>query len=294
MDFGKTVIETLKTRGNYKTFLKAVQVSGAQLTQDKQTARGYPSTAINKSTIFAPNDAAFSRLPPGFLEDLLERDRTELKMFVEHHTLPGKYMTMKKITGTGYWEFVPGGALEYEGLGPIVRVGNRMVVIESSNIECDNGIIHTLEGVIIPKWWKSPTTQVSTPKNVEGSTVTTYYGKQMGGVETGQRQRDAGLPSTTGGRRAMGLMKQLPFWMYGPPFNAAYQEDYEPISIAYPDVASIDYQIMPPGSVIVTPDSVNASEIAPVSGYSKYIGKTKRNKEGSALSDYSTKLPPGR
>ena len=75
--------------------------------------------------------------------------------------------------------------------------------------------------------------------------------------------------------------------MYGPPFNAAYQEDYEPISIAQPDVAAVDYQLMPPGSVIVTPDSVNADELNPVSGYSKYIGKTKRCVEGAGLSEYS-------
>jgi hypothetical protein len=79
---------------------------------------------------------------------------------------------------------------------------------------------------------------------------------------------------------------------YGPPYNAAKQEDYEPISIAGESFASseIDYQLFPPGTVVVVPDSVNANELNPISGMSKYIGNTKRLVEGSGQSDYSTKL----
>lgn len=86
----------------------------------------------------------------------------------------------------------------------------------------------------------------------------------------------------------MGLISQLPFWQYGPPFNAAKQEGYEPISIAVPECgASVDYQVMPPGTVIVTPDEVSAAKLSPSSGMSKYICKTQRLVEGDALNTYS-------
>lgn len=269
--------ETLRDAGNFKTLLKVVDVSGARIS----------GVGAGKTTLFAPNDAAFARMGTGVVQRLLEGDKGELRRIVEHHTVPGRYMTTKKLTGVGYWEGVEGGSLEYEGLGPIVRIGRSRVLLESSNLECDDGIIHVLESVIIPKWFQVRPDPVDSGKRVSGSTVTTYFGNKTGGVSSSQRERNATLPGTVGGRKAMGLIKQLPFWMYGPPFNAAYQEDYEPISIAQPTGAAVDYQLMPPGSVIVTPDSVNAGELNPVSGYSKYIGNTKKCVEGAGQSDYS-------
>lgn len=277
MTLGKTMTETLRAAGNFKTFLKVIEKCGARIS----------GVGGGRTTLFAPNDAAFARMGPGVLRTLLEGDMGELKRFVEHHTLPGRYYTTKVLKGVGFWEGVEGGCLEYEGLGPIVRVGKSRVLLESSNKECDDGIIHVLESPIIPKWLQVKPDAVDTGVWVGDSTIKSYYGNKTGGEAPSQRERNAGLPGTVGGRKAMGLIKQLPFWMYGPPFNAAYQEDYEPISIAQPEGASVDYQVMPPGTVIVTPDSVNSNDLNPVSGYSKYIGNTKRCVEGAAQSDYS-------
>lgn len=72
------------------------------------------------------------------------------------------------------------------------------------------------------------------------------------------------------------------------PYNCAPQEDYEPISIAAPSPGiGVDYQLMPPGTVIVEPDSVNANELNPISGMSKYIGNTKKQVGDKVESDYS-------
>lgn len=181
--------------------------------------------------------------------------------------MPNRILTTKQLRGRGFWEDTWGGPLGYEGIGPIVRVGNARVVMGSSNDECDNGTIHTIDAVLNKRMVKEQgIAQTYTPsvKQFGESNVQTLYPRAMPSREQ-WRGSGAALPATAGGRKAMGLVKHLPFWMYGPPFCANKQGDYEPISVAVLERAGVDYQLMP------------------VSGMSRYIGKTKRLVEG----DYS-------
>lgn len=282
MGYNNTIHENLKAAGVFKTLIAAAAASDA-----------YGAGTKGNFMVFAPSDAAFARLRPGTLEALLAPGKeATLRAIVKRHVVPGNVLTLQKMKGVGYFEGVEGGPLPYEALGGVIRVGNALVQQDRSNIECSNGIIHVIDSVLVP-----PSV---TPAGVfagyqpakpalSDSVAETYYAQPSTTMALGSaRARGASTaPGTTSGRKAMGLVKQLPFWAYGPPYNAAYQEDYEPISIAAPDVAAIDYQVFPPGSVVVVPDSVNAGELNPVSGYSKYIGKTKRNVEGAAISEYS-------
>ena len=275
MIFGKSIKQTLEFSGNYTTLLSLASAAGVDLD-------------VSNCTLFAPNNDAFSRLRPGYIDWLLENPE-QAKAVLLRHVLPDQVLTTKQIKGCGFWESIPGGPLAYEGLGAIVRVGNARVINESSNNECDNGTIHTIDTILIAPNVKYPSVEQYYEPSVKmggDSTVESVYPVLQRGYEQ-KRAVGATLPSTTGGRKAMGLISQLPFWMYGPPFNAAKQEDYEPISIAQPDVSSVDYQVLPPGSVIVTPDEVSAAKLSPVSGMSKYIGQTKRLVEGDGQSDYS-------
>lgn len=274
MTWGKTFTESLELSGNYKCLLGLVKACRIDLDS-------------MQGTLFAPDDNAFARLKPGTLEAWYKKLDVASAM-VTHHFVPGEPMTLAKIKGVGYWENTTGGPLSYEGLGGVVRVGGVLVLQDPSNRECSNGIIHRIESILTPAGVKPAGVSAGyTPSvpTIGDSVIESVYPKPV--PINPRATQAAALPSTTGGRKAMGLMRQLPFWMYGPPFNAAVQEDYEPISIAQPEGASVDYQLMPPGSVIVTPDSVNANELNPVSGMSKYIGKTKKQVEGSGLSDYS-------
>lgn len=268
--------QSLEFAQNFKTLLALADAAGVDLD-------------VSNCTLFAPNDYSFSRLRPGLVDELLARPE-DARAVLLRHILPGRVLTSKQIKGCGFWEDVPGGPLGYEGIGPIVKIGNARLILESSDNECDNGTIHTIDTVL-----SCPTVklsgvagyyQPSIPSFGE-STIASIYPSKQDGV-TQRRAVNATLPSTTGGRKAMGLVSQLPFWQYGPPYNAAKQEESEPISIAQPEAAvGIDYQVMPPGTVIVTPDEVSAAKLLPVSGMSKYIGKTQRLVEGDGLSDYS-------
>lgn len=282
MAYGNTIHENLKAAGAFKTLIAAAAASAA-----------YGAGTKGDFMVFAPSDAAFARLRPGTLEALLAPGKeATLRAIVKRHVVPGKVLTLQKMKGVGYFEGVEGGPLPYEALGGVIRVGNALVEQNRSNIECSNGIIHVIDSVLVPPGVTPAGVfagyQPAKPA-LSDSVAETYYAQPSTTMALGSaRARGASTaPGTTSGRKAMGLVKQLPFWAYGPPYNACYQEDYEPISIAAPDVAAIDYQVFPPGSVVVVPDSVNAGELNPVSGYSKYIGKTKRNVEGAGISEYS-------
>lgn len=278
MQLGQTVKESLISAKIYKTLIQLADAAGVDLD-------------VSNCTVFAPSDATFARTRPGFVANLLACP-ADAAAVLARHILPGRVLTSKQIQGSGFWDGVLGGPLPYEGIGPIVRVGNARILSESCDNECDNGIIHTIDSVIATPMYKPQgvaQTYVPSVKAFSDSTVESVY--PVGPSSTvSARASGACLPSTTGGRKAMGLIKQLPFWQYGPPFNAAKQEDYEPISIAQPEGSSVDYQLMPPGTVVVTPDETSAEKLLPVSGMSKYIGKTKRLVEGDGLSDYS-RLP---
>lgn len=263
---GKTIKETLVEMRVYSTLIQLAEVGGVDLD-------------VSNCTVFPPTDTAFARKQPGFVHNLMQ-DPAAARAVVLRHILPGSVLTSKQIRGSGFWENILGGPLGYQAVGPQIKIGNIPIINETCDNECIGGTIHPINGVISTPLYK--------PQG-----VAEYYFPDPPSVPalSGQEQRRAlgaaSSPSTVGARKAMGLIKQMPFWMYGPPFNAAKQEDFEPISIAQPDVAFVDYSRMPLGSVVVVPDEVEGAKLNPVSGYSKYFGQTKKCVEGDALSDYS-------
>nr|ATG31135.1 LR9 [Griffithsia pacifica]5Y6P_ka Chain ka, LR9 [Griffithsia pacifica]5Y6P_kb Chain kb, LR9 [Griffithsia pacifica] len=273
MTFGQTVKETLESNPRYGNLVKLAAAGGVDL-------------EVSNCTVFAPTNGALS----GERYDELLADPVAARNVVLRHILPDQVLTSKAIKGCSFWDSLPGGPLPYEGIGPVVKIAGVRLLNESSDDECDNGTIHVIDGIIsTPLAKPTPFAGVFEPSvpmlESRDDIATAVYPPVTPDVR--RAFGAASAPSTVGGRKAMGLIKQLPFWMYGPPFNASKQEDFEPISIANPDVSSVDYQLMPPGSVIVQPDEVSAAKMLPVSGMSKHIGKTKRLVEGDGLSDYS-------
>lgn len=229
------------------------------------------SAKAGGATVFAPVDSAFTGLSAG-VSSLLEENSPGVLL---RHVVPGVSLTLGDMAamGSGFWDSVPGGPLSFEAAGVVTpRIGGVPMPADGAKDDvCDNGVIHSMDCLIsdISRDQIIPTYKVPLPTPAPPKVA----------VNTAQTARARGAAtsvSSVGGRKAMGLLKQLPFYMYGPPFNAAKQEEFEPISIAQPEGASVDYQLMPPGSVYVQPDSVNAAELNPVSGMSKYIGQTKQ------------------
>lgn len=235
MVYGKTMKESMKESCNFKQLLALAEHVGLDL------------DAV-EGTLFAPDDNAFNRLKAGTLKAWYANP-VVAKAILSHHFLPAQVLTLAEIKNSGFWESTTGGPLSYENILGNVKIGGANLVLESSNKECSNGIYHVIDSIRTPMGVKKAGIAQGWIPSIPSASFTEtivnslYPAKPMKSLRTVEA---AAYPSTVGGRKAMGLIKQLPFWMYGPPFNAATQEDYEPISIAAPSPGiGVDYQLMP-------------------------------------------------
>jgi uncharacterized surface protein with fasciclin (FAS1) repeats len=134
-----TIVDVAINAGTFKTLVAAVQ------------AAGLVDTLIGAGpfTVFAPNDEAFAKLPKGTVEALL-KDIPKLKNILLYHVVSGKVMS--KDVKTGPVKTVSGNSanLKVSGLfTKTVMIDNAKVI--KADILAENGVIHVIDNVIIPK-----------------------------------------------------------------------------------------------------------------------------------------------
>jgi uncharacterized surface protein with fasciclin (FAS1) repeats len=136
----KNIVETAIDAENFTTLVKAVQAAGLV-----ETLSG-----PGPFTVFAPTDAAFSKLPSGVLDSVL-KDKEELTKILTYHVASGKYTASaaKKMKAI---PTVQGQSLKVE----VHHLFHRGVKINDAevihpDIECTNGLIHVIDSVLMPK-----------------------------------------------------------------------------------------------------------------------------------------------
>ena len=136
----KNIVETAIDGENFTTLVKAVQAA------DLVDTLSGPGAL----TVFAPTDAAFSKVPSGVLDSVL-KDKKELTKLLKYHVLSGKYMAsdVKKLKSI---ETLQGQSVKIE----VHRLFHRGVKIDDAqvihpDIECTNGVIHVIDSVLMPK-----------------------------------------------------------------------------------------------------------------------------------------------
>lgn len=130
-----TLLQTADQEGNFKTFLQAVRTAGLESTLNDK----------GPITLFAPNDAAFAKRPKAKFKTLMANP-AELKKVLSYHIYPGKITQadvsagkVKSLEGADLMLSVTDG----------VKVDNIKVV--GDEINADNGVIHIMSAVLIPK-----------------------------------------------------------------------------------------------------------------------------------------------
>jgi uncharacterized surface protein with fasciclin (FAS1) repeats len=101
-------------------------------------------------TVFAPTDDAFKQLPAGELDDLLKpENKAKLKKILTYHVIAKKVMSADLAGKSLEEKTVEGGMLKIDATGMGVKVGEGMV--ETPDVMADNGVIHIVDTVLIPK-----------------------------------------------------------------------------------------------------------------------------------------------
>jgi uncharacterized surface protein with fasciclin (FAS1) repeats len=131
------IVDTAVGAGSFTTLVAAVQAAGL----DETLASGGPFT------VFAPTDEAFAKLPAGTVEGLLA-DKDKLTAVLTYHVVSGKVMAADVVSLTEA-PTVQGQNINIDASNGGVRINDASVV--QTDIECDNGVIHVIDSVILPQ-----------------------------------------------------------------------------------------------------------------------------------------------
>ncbi len=103
-------------------------------------------------TVFAPTDAAFDKLPPGTVNDLLKpENKGQLARILKYHVISGQSLTSAQInamTLPAKLEMLEGDAITVSKDGDNLKVNDATVVL--TDVMATNGIIHAIDTVLMP------------------------------------------------------------------------------------------------------------------------------------------------
>ena len=131
----KDIVDTAVAAGSFKTLATALQAAGLV---DTLKGKG-------PFTVFAPTDEAFAKVPKADLDALL-KDKAKLTAVLTYHVVPGKVMAAD--VKAGKVKTVQGSEITVTTAGG-VKVDAANVV--KTDIAADNGVIHVIDSVIMPK-----------------------------------------------------------------------------------------------------------------------------------------------
>jgi uncharacterized surface protein with fasciclin (FAS1) repeats len=129
------LVEKSASATNLRIFSAALKASGL----DESLKSGGPYT------VFAPDDGAFSKLPPGSW-DALSKDKARLASILSHHIIPGRMLVT---------EVKPGKTGTLQGEPLTLKSDNGKVTVDQANViesdvAADNGVIHVIDTVVMP------------------------------------------------------------------------------------------------------------------------------------------------
>jgi uncharacterized surface protein with fasciclin (FAS1) repeats len=129
------IVDTAVAAGSFKTLATALTAAGLI-----DTLKG-----PGPFTVFAPTDEAFAKVPKADLDALL-KDKAKLTAVLTYHVVPGKVMA--KDVRAGKVKTVQGSEMTISTSSGVMVDGAKVV---KTDIAADNGVIHVIDSVIIPK-----------------------------------------------------------------------------------------------------------------------------------------------
>jgi len=131
----KDIVDTAVGAGTFKTLAAALGAAGLV-----ETLKGK-----GPFTVFAPTDEAFAKIPKADLDALL-KDKKKLAAVLTYHVVAGKVMAAD--VKAGMVKTVQGSELTISTTNGVM-VDKAKVI--KTDIVADNGVIHVIDTVIMPK-----------------------------------------------------------------------------------------------------------------------------------------------
>jgi uncharacterized surface protein with fasciclin (FAS1) repeats len=130
------IVETAVAAGNFTTLVSLVKQAGLAETL----------SAPGPYTVFAPTDAAFSKVPKKTLK-ALGKDKAKLKAVLLYHVAEGRLAAKRVVKRTSI-KTLNGASLRVRVARDNVFVNKSKVV--TADVRTSNGIIHAINRVLIP------------------------------------------------------------------------------------------------------------------------------------------------
>ncbi len=130
------LVEVAQSAGTFTTLVAAVTAAGL----------GETLSGPGPFTVFAPTDAAFAKLPAGTVDALL-KDIPQLTKILTYHVVAGKVLAEDVVKLTSA-KTVEGGTLTIDTSNG-VKVNDATVT--QTDILADNGVIHVIDTVLLPR-----------------------------------------------------------------------------------------------------------------------------------------------
>jgi uncharacterized surface protein with fasciclin (FAS1) repeats len=135
------IVDTAVAAGSFETLVTAVKAAGLV---DTLKSKG-------PFTVFAPNDDAFAKLPEGTVEGLL-KDIPKLTEILKYHVVNGAVpaadvVVHKNITTLIGQDLKVDAAKWHLHKNPKINDAN----VLKADIMADNGVIHVIDKVLLPK-----------------------------------------------------------------------------------------------------------------------------------------------
>ena len=145
-----SIAATAKAAGEFSTLLTAVEAAGMSEALATQ----------GPMTVFAPTDTAFSALPEGSVDTLIAiENRDKLAAVLTTHIVQGKVTSadlaalIEEGNGEASIKTVAGSTLKARMNGDAIELTDEkgsVVTVASADIDASNGIIHAIDGVLMP------------------------------------------------------------------------------------------------------------------------------------------------
>jgi len=133
-----TVVDIAVGNPDFSTLVAALKAAGLV-----DTLKG-----AGPFTVFAPTNAAFAKLPPGTLDNLLKpENKAQLTAILTYHVVPGRVLaadaarldTAPTVNGASADIVASGGRVTIDG-----------ATITATDIKAGNGVVHVIDTVMLP------------------------------------------------------------------------------------------------------------------------------------------------